>query len=345
MQLYGRKWSAREFLARVGRVEQCGGLRRLAATEGPEAGTEAIELRTGAGWRCVILPARGLDISLAEFGGAPLTWQAAGGEPHPAFHEPAGLGFLRTAAGGLLMTCGMTNVGSPNADAGEELGLHGRYHHLPARQVAAEGWWENDEYEMRVAGVIEEVRLFGHHLRCRREIRARLGENRLWVRDEIENAGFAPAPWQMLYHCNFGFPLLTPRTKLEFPAGRLSPRDGRADPARLNCWADPDPQIEEGVYYLQDLRADSAGWVQAVLANPEFPLPAGPAAVSLAVRWRAESLPNLVVWRMPGAGAHVLGIEPANCLVGGRAAERERGTLIELAPGERQVCELEFVIS
>ena len=37
---------------------------------------------------------------------------------------------------------------------------------------------------------------------------------------------------------------------------------------------------------------------------------------------------------MLGPGMYVTGLEPANCGLAGRAAEREAGTLTELAPGE-----------
>jgi hypothetical protein len=47
---------------------------------------------------------------------------------------------------------------------------------------------------------------------------------------------------------------------------------------------------------------------------------------------------------MPGAGTHVLGIEPANCHVGGRAAERAQGTLVMLEPGQQIRYELELEI-
>jgi hypothetical protein len=56
-------------------------------------------------------------------------------------------------------------------------------------------------------------------------------------------------------------------------------------------------------------------------------------------------LPRLIQWKMPGAGAHVLGIEPANCHVEGRAAERERGTLVMLAPGETRRHELSLEVA
>jgi hypothetical protein len=66
--------------------------------------------------------------------------------------------------------------------------------------------------------------------------------------------------------------------------------------------------------------------------NAHFPLANRPLIVRLA--WETRSLPVLVQWKMPGEGTHVLGIEPANCHVEGRVAERERGTLVKLAPGQ-----------
>jgi hypothetical protein len=45
-------------------------------------------------------------------------------------------------------------------------------------------------------------------------------------------------------------------------------------------------------------------------------------------------------WKTMGEGAHVFGVEPANCNgLGGRAATREQGQLSMLAPGEsRKYC-------
>ena len=87
MMLYGRKWRRREIEARVGRIEQLGGLRRCRLAGGPEDSVEAVEVRTGAGLSYTVLPSRGLDISLCEFAGAPLSWQSPAGEPHPAYYD------------------------------------------------------------------------------------------------------------------------------------------------------------------------------------------------------------------------------------------------------------------
>src|SRR5438093_87800 len=128
MKLYGREWRRRDLEARVGRIEQIGGVCRVQSIEGPESGVEEIHVRTGAGLSYTVVPSRGLDIGLAEFGGIPLCWLSPNGEVHPAFYDDRGLAWLRTAAGGLLMTCGLTQVGSPGVEGGEELGLHGRAH-------------------------------------------------------------------------------------------------------------------------------------------------------------------------------------------------------------------------
>jgi len=83
------------------------------------------------------------------------------------------------AAGDLLMTCGLTQVGSPGTDGGEELGLHGRAHHTPARHICAEGHWEGDEYITDVQGKVEETSIFGWNLRLTRHIESRLGINQI----------------------------------------------------------------------------------------------------------------------------------------------------------------------
>lgn len=345
MRLYDRDWSRREIEARTGRLEQIGGLSRRRIVDGPGAGVETIQVRTGAGLAYTVVPSRGLDISLAEFGGVPLSWQSAAGETHPAFYDPSGAEWLRTAAGGLLMTCGLTQVGAPNEDEGVALGLHGRVHHLPARQVAAEGRWVGDEYEMRVAGVIDEAVMFGEHLRLTREIRSRLGQNRLEIHDRVENAGFEPAPHMILYHFNFGFPLLTEETVVQFPSRQVKVRDEGTPLNGYDQWQAPEAGYRERVYYHQDLTVDEMGLAWAGVNNPRFPLPAGSCDLMVRLSWRPDQLPRLVQWKMAGAGLHVLGIEPANCLVEGRAVERRRGTLLFLEPGESRSYNLALEVS
>jgi hypothetical protein len=348
MELYGKIWTRRELEARVGSLQQLGGIRRMKLTEGREAGSELIRVRTGAGLAYDITPAKGLDISLAELWGAPLSWQSSNGDVHPAYYEPNGTEWLRTASGGLLMTCGPSHVGSPEEDASGRRGLHGRAHHTPARQVNAEESWLGDELELRVSGVIEETSIFGDKLRVHRTIRSQLGHNRIEIVDRVENVGFRPAVHMMLYHVNFGFPLLGPQTRLALPPADLRPREPGTPMDGYDRWVDaPDPNATERVYYhrLMPGAADDDGMAEAQLDNPDFPGPGGSAvAVKVRLRWSVATLPKLVQWRMPGCGEHTLGLEPANCWVEGRAAEQANGGLVVIAPGEVITHRLELII-
>jgi hypothetical protein len=345
MQLYQRAWTRRDLEARVGRIEQIGGIRRMRLDEGPEAGVEQIQVRTGAGLEYYLSPERGLDISLVEVGSVPISWQAPNGDVHPAYFDDQGLAWLRTAAGGLLMTCGYTYAGGPAEDEGVPLGLHGRAHHLTARHVGVSAEWEGDDYVMRVRGVIEETRIFGEFIRLTREITSRLGSNRITIADRYENLAFVPTPLMLLYHFNFGFPLLTEATQISFPSQTVEPYLPSHSLNRYDKWDAPDPYYTERVMLHKDLISDNDNWASATVYNPDFPLPAGPNPITVRLSWDTTTLPNLVQWRMAGAGSHVLGIEPANCHVKGRDVSRQSGMLVMLEPGAEYICHLELNIN
>ena len=76
-ELFGRRWTKRELLERVGDVSQLGGARPVRLEDGPEDGVQAVEVRTGSGFAFTVLPGRGMDLGFAEFNGAPLCWRSA----------------------------------------------------------------------------------------------------------------------------------------------------------------------------------------------------------------------------------------------------------------------------
>jgi hypothetical protein len=63
------------------------------------------------------------------------------------------------------------------------------------------------------------------------------------------------------------------------------------------------------------------------------------------LKYDATTLPNFVQWKMCGASEYVLGLEPSNCGVEGRAKERQAGTLQVLQPGESRRYRLEIGIA
>lgn len=342
MKLYGTEYTRSELMQRIGNLEQIGGIKRFQCSEGKEKGVEQIQIRTGSGLSYYVTPDRGMDIGLAECCGIPISWQSQNGNAHPAYFNDRSDEWLRTAAGGLLMTCGLTNAGAPSVDQGRALGLHGRAHHTPAKHISVDGQWSDNEYDMRAKGVIEETAIFGEHVVLQREILSRLGENRIRIKDTVENCGFQTVPHMILYHFNFGFPLLSEHTEIMIPSKNITPREPTLSTDGFDRWEQPDPAYKENVYYHGFAEEERA---EVMVRNPRFPFVQGAKPLTVRLSWDSKHLPLMVQWKMCGAGNHVLGLEPSNCRVGGRAEERESGRLKLIKPGEVLVYDLELEIN
>jgi hypothetical protein len=343
--LFGRDYTRAELLPKIGRLEQIGGVTPLTLAEGREDGVRCFQMRTGTGLSVTVATDRALDIVAADWQGRSLCWQSAGAAAHPSFYEPAGLGWLRTFPGGLLATCGLTWYGAPHDDPeagveGPSLGLHGRIANTPAKQVSYGGRWEGDDYVMWVEGVVDEWILFGAHLEMRRRIWARLGENKLYLRDVITNRGYLPQEHMIMYHVNLGFPLLDEGARYVFPSRQVFPRSPFAlqHAPEWDRFGPPQPGLEEMVYY-HELAGDAQGQTCVALVNRETD---SGQPLGLAMRYNLSVLPVLCQWRMPGAGNYVTGVEPGTNFGDGRPRERAAGRMISLAPDEARTYDLEF---
>ena len=338
-QLFGKTYSRDNLHRRVGDMSQLAGIRSMTLNDGNESDVRALDVYTGSGLRFTVLPERGLDIADAEWNGASLAWHSSTGITHPAYYEPEGLGWLRGFYGGLLVTCGFMNVGVPNEDGGEQLGLHGRASNLPAKQVYYETEWQGDEYILRVSGKVRETRVFGENVLLTRTITTKLGSQTMAIKDVFENQGFAPTPLMVLYHINTGFPLLDEDSELLINS-EITPRDAEAQKgvAVAKRGAPPTPDFKEQVHQHR-VTPEPDGWATATLVNRQFN---GGQGLGLSVRYRPEELPYFWQWRMVGEGTYVMGLEPANCQVLGRAEGRRQGRLPILAPGEQKTHQLEI---
>lgn len=327
-------------MRRVGNAAQLGGTRHYTLADGRAKGLAAIDVDCGAGLRYTVLPDRGLDIAAAAYQGVNLVYLTANGEVHPAFYEPQGSGWLRTFCGGLLTTCGLTYLGNPGRDGDDELGLHGRYSASPAAQVRDNSRWDGDEYRIELCGTVEECRLFGDKIRLERTIQSTLGGRWLSIADTVENFGFKPSPFTILYHINLGFPLLDEGAKLFVSSTKLEPVDeqSRAGLDRWNSFAPPAADCREE-NFLHAMQADHSGRATAALVNPRLGERGG---LGVYVRFDAAALPYLNQWKLMAAGDYVLAVEPCNAPCENRAALRRRGLLPSLAPGEKWTSRLEI---
>ena len=315
-------------MRRVGDISQLGGIEMVELDDGPERGNRAANFRTGTGLEFTVLPDRGMDIANASLNGLPFGWISPTGRTSPYFYDPEGLEWLRGFYGGLMVTCGLTHLGAPCTDEGEDLGLHGRYSNIPARRLSVQEGWDGDEYEMRLRGTISEAKVFQPTIKLEREIGARLGKSGLWVRDRVTNAGFERSPHMILYHMNIGFPVVDEGSRLVYSSKEVKPRDQDAQEGidKYMVFSHPVEGYREQVFY-HDPVPDGEGNVNVGIVNEAQ-------KVGIKISYPKEHLPRLVEWKMMGESTYVVGIEPSNCWVEGRAKDRERGILQYLEPGE-----------
>ena len=298
----------------IGNPAQLAAIRRVTVNEGRAKGTGLIEVRTAGGLELDILPDAGLDIGQARFKGINMSWMSKNGYDSPAAISPYETEFVNTFPGGLLYTCGLRSAGPANRDNGEWHPLHGRYHSLAAEQICTET--VNDE--IIVKGTVRETALFGHVLEVKRTIRIPVFGASVTVEDTVTNLTPRDEEIMQIYHCNFGYPLLSEKAKLVLPEDRETvPRTEFAKTGLgRECEFDEPIDGEEERVFFQKMKKE----FRARLENPDL-------KVNMTISWSGDTLPILSQWRSMASGDYVLGLEPTNCYIMGRHDERLNGTL------------------
>lgn len=353
MRLFGRQWTRAEVERRVGDLSQVGGVELTVRGDGPARGVRHLEFRCGTGLAFTVAVDRGFDLAHCEYRGASLAWLPSTRLPGPwYFEDQGGFGWLRTALGGMVNSCGMQHIGDPEPvpvpqyryppRATQQFGVHDRAALLPGRLCAYGARWEGDELVLEATGETVQAQAYGEHLVLTRTFRAVVGRSAVEMHDVVENRGFDPAQHMWLYHVNFGFPFVDDGSRLLV--------DLHHQPERfIDHTAGQDPDV--GVFdrliapregwtyegYDLDVRADPDGLASAAVVNDRL----GPGGTGAYLRWSASALPHLVEWRMMGQGQYVLGLEPGSNPFG-RQAAAAAGELRVLAPGETAEYRLEL---
>lgn len=298
----------------IGNPQQLYTLRRITVAEGRAKGTDIIEVCTAGGLQADILPDAGLDIGQVRYKGVNMSFISKNGYDNPAAILPYETEFSNTFPGGLLYTCGLRNAGSANRDNGEWHPLHGRYHGLQAEHVSTD--IENDE--IIIKGTMRETALFGHVLELKRTIRFPCFGSQITVEDKVTNLTPRDEEIMQIYHCNFGYPLLSEKARLILPEARETiPRTAFAKTGLDRaCEFDAPIDGEEERVFFQIMQDE----FRAMLENPEL-------GMVMTMTWSGDTLPILSQWRSMASGDYVLGLEPANCYIMGRGEERKNGTL------------------
>ncbi len=330
---------------KVGNAAQLGGIETSVLDNGLGRGTRIAWVNTGAGLRYKVVIDRGLDIVDAFYGQHSLAWLSHAGVIAPRPDANRGLEWLYAFGGGLLTTCGLTHVGGPECDQFGERGLHGRISNLPA---AVESIIQPDlragKLAMSITGVVKESRVFGPNLELRRTISSALGEPTVRIHDVVTNLGNIPSPHMILYHCNYGWPLVDESTEI-LCRGNWASRGLDKDNALFNGKRDfrkcPKPldshkEGGEGCAFI-DVTAGKKGICTVGLHNRRLGL-------ALVVRYSKKQLPWLSNWQHWGRGEYVTALEPGTNPPIGQAKAREQKRLIHIAPGKSRTYDLEMTV-
>ena len=338
MKVFGKEFSKQELLKYIGSVSQIGGIEAGELSDGMSRGVREVRVRTAEGLEYSINPDCGMNISSCTYKGLPICWRSGTGVTNPGLYDDQLNGWLRSFNGGLLVTCGLSQIGAACVDEGAAYGLHGRISNTPAEVSVVKGEWEGDRYRMVFEGTARESIALGQRLVLRRKIVSWLDSSLISVEDTIENESWYDVPLLVSYHINLGFPLVSETSAVRF-RNHISTRYYN-DASRERGLDDidkcdkPTNHFKEQIY-LKNLEAE-AGFRECEVINAVN-------GENLALKLSfSENLEHLIYWRQFGEGDYVLGFEPANTTIGGRAKERKDGNVVYLKPYESVSYRLKF---
>ena len=338
-KLFGKELSKEYILKRVGDISQICEAKKVKLSGGNREGVDIVIFKNGTGLNFSVLPGRGMDFSDIDYCGIPLCWRSSVGEINASFYEPEDGLWDRSYHGGLFHTSGITTAGPPSTDGGVELGLHGRISNTPANNFYTDSYWDGDDYWVWLLGKVRITSGLGENLLLTRKVSVKMGENRIFVEDEVENQGYQKTPHMILYHTNFGFPLISKDTEFIAPINEIRVVN-EEDTSKSAIFSEPEKNFSDQLFYF-DLNTKNNSLTKYALINRSINNGNG---LGISIQYSKDVLPNLLEWKKLDEAHYVVEIGPTNAMyiVGGRKMEREKGTLKFLEPGEILKYKLEF---
>ena len=303
-------------------------------TEGLSAGVEVVTVKAGR-LEIQLLPTRGMSIWKASYDDEEIGWKSpVRGPVHPSFvplAEPSGLGWL-DGFDELLVRCGLESNGAPEFGENGQLlyPLHGRIGNKPAADVKITV--DDETGEIEISGIVYETRFHFLKARLKSTLKTKKDAAGFQIIDEVTNLSASPAEIQMLYHVNFGTPLLDGGSKVVAPIKELVPRNDHAATGIGNWdnYSAETPGFEEQVYFAT-LHSEDDGSTMSLLKNAH-------GTRGAVLKFNSKQLPCFTVWKNTTAveDGYVTGIEPGTNYPNPRSFEGEKGRVIKL-PGKGAV--------
>ena len=306
-----------ELLRHLGNIEQVAGIREARLLHGRGEDVQVAEFYNAAGLRFTVVPDRCMDLYDLSYKGVNLSFQTKNGLVSPQAVSPSRGEFAEQWSGGALVTCGLGNVGG-QAGQGGTFPTHSRIGSVPAKTFGTETFWDGERYILRASGEIHQTRLYSRHLSIRRTVETELNSKTIRLHDVITNFEAEDEPFMLLYHCNFGYPLLQADSLVKVSEATVLPQNAMStDPEHM---LPPMDGRGEELYLRTDFGSGRAG---GVLYNERLEL-------GVYVRFDTSTLPNMLEWKNMKSHDYVLALEPCNTCCLNRDEAREAGKIAVL---------------
>ena len=309
---------------------------------GRQEGSKVITIRSSNGLTIALSPTRGMNLLKVEGFGSRMGWDSPVKEVvNPAFinlESRNGLGWLE-GFNEMMVRCGYEWTGHPVRADGQLYTLHGKAGNTPVSRVEVEVA-DAAPYEIRVRGLIKESTFKKADLQTLTELRYVPGSNSFSLHDVLTNHADYPHDYQIIYHSNFGTPILEDGARFLAPMAGVSPFNDYAK-GGLKAWqtyAGPTKDFDEMVFNIQPL-SDSSHQTLAAVVNK-----AGDKGASIA--FNTEQLPVLTMWKNTDTlkQGYVTGIEPGTSYAYPVTIEREQKRVKQLQPGASTQFDLTYTL-
>lgn len=317
---------------------------------GKQEGVDVIVINNGK-LSFTVIPTRGMSVLKVTMGDITLGWNSPVKEVvHPQFinlQERGGLGWLE-GFNEWIVRCGVEWAGHPGKDkfinnTGDEaemdLTLHGKIGNIPASEVEVVIDRQTPN-RIRIRGRVNERMFYGPKLELWTEISTEVGSNIFRIEDSLKNYSIYDQEFQIIYHANYGPPLLEQGSRFVVAAKEVRPFNAHAGKS-LNQFAEyaaPTKGFIEQVYGILPF-ADANNRTTVMLHNT-----AGDKAVTMT--YDVTQLPYFTLWKNTTAmeEGYVTGLEPGTGFPANRSIERKAGRVPKLKPNETRQFAIDVAI-
>lgn len=309
---------------------------------GKQEGSKVLTITSQNGLTIALSPTRGMDLLHVNGDGVRLGWDSPVNEVvNPAYinlDSRNGLGWLE-GFNEMMVRCGYEWTGHPVVKDGRIYTLHGKAGNTPASRVEVT-IDEKAPHEIRVRGLLKENTFKKANLETWTELRYVPGAKSFTLHDVLTNRGDYPHDYQIIYHSNFGTPILEKDARFIAPLKSVSPFNDYAK-SGLKAWNTydaPTKDFDEMVFNLVP-KADSSGKTLAAVINSK-----GDKGAS--IEFDTHQLPLLTMWKNTDTlkQGYVTGIEPGTNYAYPVTIEKEQGRVKQLAPGQSTTFELTYTL-